>query len=649
MTQSTPTPPAVVHGPVAPTASAHSVQRPLQLDAVRLGAAGMLGAWQQRNRRATIPHAIDQLEQSGTLANMRRVTGESDAPFRGFHFSDSDIYKVLEAIGWEAARSDVSDLLPFVDETVALLQRSQRSDGYLNSFFQSVEPDRVFADLRWGHELYCLGHLLQAGVAWARTTGRRDLLEIGLRFTDLVYERFGPDGEPAVCGHPEIETALVELHRLTGDAAHLRLATLFLDRRGHRTVGEDRFGYHYFQDHEPLREVTDATGHAVRQLYLAAGAADLVSEVSDEPLQAALERIWTSAFLEKQYITGGLGSRHRDEAFGDPFELPPDRAYAETCAAISGFQFHWRMLLLTGEGRYADEMERTLLNAIAESTSLDGTRFFYSSPLQVRTRRDGVHEQAPSERAPWYDCACCPPNLARLLSSLQHYVASIADGRLRVHLAADAEIALDEVTGRGDVTALTIRTDYPWDGRIVLSFDAEFGGVVEMRIPAWAESGDVLVDGARRPFERSPQGYFVIDGTDAALREVVLDLDTTIRVREPHPHIDASRGTVAVTRGPVVYCLERADLPEGVDLEDVVFDPDGPLTVDDSRVVDVEGWGAAGIRGVGRIRPRPSEPYPVRGEGVVSEAGPSISLRLVPYALWGNRSPGAMRVWLPTV
>lgn len=261
----------MIDGPVAPAASTRLAERPLPLDAVRLRPEGVLGAWQERNRRATIPHAIAQLEESGALPNMRRAAGESAEPFRGFHFSDSDIYKVLEAIGWEAARSDVSDLLPFVDETVDLLARAQRDDGYLNSFYQSVHPELILADLRWGHELYCLGHLLQAGIAWARTTGRRDLLEIGLRFTALVDERFGDGGDPVVCGHPEIETALVELHRLTGDAAHLRLAQLFIDRRGRRTVGEDRFGYHYFQDHEPIRSATDATGHAVRQLYLAAG------------------------------------------------------------------------------------------------------------------------------------------------------------------------------------------------------------------------------------------------------------------------------------------------------------------------------------------------------------------------------------------
>lgn len=637
----------MIDGPVAPAASARLADRPLPLDAVRLRPEGMLGAWQERNRRATIPHAIAQLEKSGALPNMRRTTGESAEPFRGFHFSDSDIYKVLEAIGWEAARSDVSDLLSFVDETVALLARAQRDDGYLNSFYQSVHPELILADLRWGHEMYCLGHLLQAGIAWARTTGRRDLLEIGLRFTLLIDERFGEDGDPVVCGHPEIETALVELHRLTGETAHLRLAQLFIDRRGHRTVGEDRFGYHYFQDHEPIRSATDATGHAVRQLYLAAGAADLAAELParDTELEQALDRIWTSAFAEKQYITGGMGSRHRDEAFGDPFELPPDRAYAETCAAIAGFQFSWRMLLATGEARFADEMERALHNAIAESTSADGTGFFYSSPLQIRTRRDGVHEQAPSDRAPWYDCACCPPNLARLVSALSTGIASVSGDRLRVHLLADAEIDL------GAAGMLSVRTAYPWDGAVGFEFAAPFSGVLEIRLPGWVRetnavaSAGLVVDGAAVVVDPDVRGYLVVDGRDAAVHEVRLDLPMRPVVRHPHPHIDAVRGCVAVTRGPIVYCVEQQDLPAGVVMEDVVVDAGSPPVDAAERPFD-GAWSAPAVRMTGRAR-RAAAPaaYPV---GDASVDGEAFDVDLVPYALWGNRTAGPMRVWLPT-
>lgn len=635
-----------MNGPATPTATASVTDRPLPLSAVRLRDGGMLGAWQLRNRTATIAHCIAQLETGGALPNMRRATGEYDGDFVGFHFSDSDIYKVLEAIGWEAARSDIAEFLPWVDETVALLRRAQRADGYLNSFFQTVEPDRVFADFRWGHELYCLGHLLQAAVAWERTSGRRDLLEIGLRFAALVDERFGPDGEAVVCGHAEIETALVEVHRVTGDVRWLRLAQAFIDRRGHRTVGDDRFGYHYFQDHEPLRAVTTATGHAVRQLYLAAGAVDVAVETGDDALAAAAGRIWRSAFREKQYITGGLGSRHRDEAFGDPFELPPDRAYAETCAAIAGFQFGWRMLQLTGDARYADEMERALLNAIAESTSVDGTEFFYSSPLQIRTHRDGVHEQAPSTRVGWYECACCPPNLARLLSSLHGYVATSAGGRLRLHLYADGDIDL-AAAGVGE-GMLRVRTGYPWDGDVVLAFDTAFTGVLELRRPGWAGEVELIVDGAVRPADADERGYLVIDGSGGdGIREVRLGLGMPAVARSPHPHLDASRGTVAVTRGPIVYCLEQVDLPAGTQLEDVVVDPDAEW-FEDAPAIAAPGWSAPALRGRGALRgPAPDDPYPVRC--APAAGGAQIDVRLTPYALWGNRTPGAMRVWLPTV
>ncbi|MFE6735088.1 glycoside hydrolase family 127 protein [Microbacterium sp. NPDC057650] len=632
-----------MNGPVTPTAAASVADRPVPLEAVRFAPEGMLGAWQSRNAAATLPHCIAQLEAGGALPNMRRVIGEYDGPFVGFQFSDSDIYKVLEAVGWEAGRSDISALLPWVDETVALLQRAQRADGYLNSHFQVDAPDRVFADLRWGHELYCLGHLLQAGVAWARTVGRTDILEIGLRFAALVDERFGPAGEEGVCGHAEIETALVEVHRVTGDERWLRLAEVFVDRRGHHSVGEDRFGYHYFQDHTPVREVTDATGHAVRQLYLAAGVADVAAETGERALLEADERIWSSAFGEKQYITGGLGSRHRDEAFGDPFELPPDRAYAETCAAIAGFQFSWRMLLATGDSRYADEMERALVNAIAESTSLDGTCFFYSSPLQLRTHRDGVHEQAPSERASWYECACCPPNLARLLSSLHGYAATVADGRLRLQLIADCSIDL-RAAGVG-AGSLHVRTGYPWDGDVLLQFDEPFAGRLEVRRPAWAT--DASVDG----LPVTDAGYLVLDGSSAPLTEVRISFGMPVVVRTPHPHIDAARGTVAVTRGPAVYCLEQADLPAGVVLEDVVVDPAAAWVVD-AAPIPASGWTAPALRGRARARtPDAGETYPAWHPSAPAGGEPGakpIDVRLIPYALWGNREPGAMRVWLPT-
>src|SRR4051812_5663581 len=392
-------------GPVAPANTARLKLAPLDYRAAALDPDGVLGRWQALNRSATITHCIERLEAAGNLANFRRLRDPSSEPFHGYWFADSDVYKVLEAIGWETGRAGDAGWSGFVDEAVALLREAQEDDGYLNSWIQGEDPERRWAQLEWSHELYCLGHLIQGAIALSRGAGRDDLLEIARRFADLVVDRFGPDGgEPGIDGHPEPETALVELYRHTGDDRYLGMAAKMIERRGHGLLAEQQFGAKYLQDHAPVREATEPIGHAVRQLYLAAGVTDVYLESGDRSLLAAMEELWRRMVTEKTYVTGAVGSRHRDEAFGDPFELPPDRAYGETCAAIASFQWNWRLLLATGDGRYADEMERALLNGIAVSTSIDGCRFTYSNPLQLRSGHDGSTEDSPSERLSWFWC-----------------------------------------------------------------------------------------------------------------------------------------------------------------------------------------------------------------------------------------------------
>ena len=328
---------AVGAGPVAPSSASPARVRPLPLDAVRLDPSGQLGAWQVVNRDATLPTCIAHVEERGNVDNLRRVLGGADGDFRGLPFADSDIYKTLEAAGWELQRGPRAELDEFVDATARLLAEVQEDDGYLNSWFQGVHPDDKLRQFHWGHEMYCAGHLIQASVAVARTTGREDLLAVATRFADLLARRFGDNGEQAIDGHPEVETALVELYRLTDEAAYLDLAERMVELRGRGLLGDDRFPANYFQDHAPVREATEATGHAVRQLYLAAGVTDVYLERGDPTLLTAMEALWDSVFSQKTYVTGAHGSRHRDEAFGDPYELPPDRAYNETYASIASF------------------------------------------------------------------------------------------------------------------------------------------------------------------------------------------------------------------------------------------------------------------------------------------------------------------------
>ena len=619
-------------GPVHPTPAATSALRPLFLGAVTFAPDSLLGGWQERNASRTLPHCVEHLDTAGALDNLRRVTGEVDGDHRNMWFADSDVYKTLEAAAWQLGRTpDDAELRAFLDTTAALVAKAQEDDGYLNSYFTVDKPELRWKELHWSHELYCAGHLIQAAVAAARAGVGAQLVTVARRFADLIVERFATvGGVDNVDGHPEIETALVELYRLTGHRPYLDLAARFLGLRGRGLLNGERFGSRYLQDHVPVREADEVAGHVVRQLYLLAGVVDVAVETRDDELLDAARRLWADAFGTKTYLTGAQGSRHRDEAFGDPYELPPDRAYGETCAAIASFQWNWRLLLATGEGRYADEMERALHNAIAGSTALDGRHFFYSNPLHLRTGHDGSHEDAPSQRLPWYSCACCPPNLARLVASLSGYVATTDHGGLQVHLYAAGTI---QTTVDGVDVHVVTRTEYPWDGRIELTVTTETALTLALRIPAWAEGA--LVDGVPADVH---DGYAEVRRDWSAGATVTLDLPMPARVVRPHPRIDAVRGCVAVTRGPLVYCVEQADLPGGATLEDVRIDPAAPFSRGRSPEVPVT------LTARGSLEPPASDELYGAGTGAPGEP---VELTAIPYFLWGNREPGPMRVWIP--
>jgi DUF1680 family protein len=553
-------------------------------------------------------------------------------------FADSDVHKTLEAAAWELGTSSGDAALrSFVEDTVALLARAQQADGYLNSYFTVVAPDERWRKPDWSHELYCAGHLFQAAVAAARTGVSPELVAVARRFADLLVERFGPDGVEEVCGHPEIETALAELYRLTGHRPYLDLARRFLDLRGRGLLGHGRFGSAYYQDHVPVREAREVTGHAVRQLYLLAGMVDVGVETGDHVLLDAAERLWEDAVHRRSYVTGAHGSRHREEAYGDPYELPPDRAYGETCAAIASFQWNWRLLLATGRARYADEMERVLYNAVAAAVSSDGRHFFYSNPLHLRTGHASTGEEAAARRLPWYSCACCPPNIARLMASLPGYLATADDGGLQIHLYGDATLTTPD--GR----RVEMRTAYPWQGRVELAVTSEADApwTLALRVPAWCAAYTVSVGGepVRAPVR---DGYVRLTRAWTPGTTVVLDLDMPVRQVAAHPRVDAVRGCVALARGPLVYCLEQADLPPGTILEDVRLDPAAPITA-------------------GHRQDLPDVPVVLTARGLAADAGDSLytaapgrertvtplTLTAVPYFLWGNRSEGPMRVWIP--
>jgi DUF1680 family protein len=609
---------------------------------------GLLGRWQQRNTGATLPHVVEQVRASGVLDNFRRIAEQTGGPFRGgYPFMDTDVYKTLEAAAYELARvPENAAVRTFYEEAVSLVERAQADDGYLSTFHQG--PDTTvppWTDLAGGHELYNFGHLIQGALAAARQLGDDRLLAVARRFADLVVDRFGADGRAEYCGHPQIETALVELYRETGHAPYLRQAELFVERRGSGLFAKAPFGPAYYADHAPLRDLDTVTGHAVRMVYLAAGATDVAVERGDTARIDHLLRLWDDMVRTKSYVTGGIGSRHSDEAFGDRYELPSERAYAETCAAIGTMQWGWRLFLATGSAAVLDHVERVLYNGFAAGVSLAGTRFFYDNPLQRRPDHTDGRPVDPTEplRRQWFGCACCPPNAARWISALQDHVALETPDGLTIALLTACRV-------RSAALSVDVVTDYPWDGRVTVTvLDArDEPSTLTLRIPGWATTPRVTVDGV--PVTGAVDGA----ATDGWLRltdvwrpgqEIVLDLPMRPALVVSHPAVDATRGAVAAVRGPVVHCLEQADSPAPVDELVVHAVGDAPPPSDDLPPGDPVLRHALTAH-VSR-RPAPSDdPYPAANRTDPPTSSTTTQVPLVPYHLWANREPGAMRVWL---
>ncbi len=619
-------------GPVGVTAATDLAQLPVA--GARL-TEGLLTDWQRRNLAESLPIALRQLEAAGNLDNLRlAISGETAATaetaatgddgaarpgYRGPVFMDSDIYKTLEAIGWQLAQGDnagltgfAADLTAFAAEVTGLLERVQLPDGYLNSYFQ-VSREPRYSRLASSHEMYCAGHLIQAALALHRGAGDDRLLAVATRLADhLVREFLGTDR--ALDGHPIIETALAELYRETGHADYLALARQFVEQRGSGLAGDSGMCRRYLQYHLPVRSSPTEVGHVVRALYLEAGVADVAAETGDRELLDSSVRRWADMVATKTYLTGGNGSRHSDEGFGDRFELPPDRAYNETCAAIASFQWSWRLLLATGDVRYADHMERVLYNGFGASVAADGRRFFYVNPLQRRA--DHFEKDDPGRRHEWFTCACCPPNIMRFIASLGHYLATTSADTLYLHQFTGARLA-------GAGLDLAVTTDYPWSGQVDITVRAAAEGErgLAVRVPSWSPHTRFKLNDELERTVVSTDGYLLLRRQWRPGDRLRLLLDLTPRLTRPDRRVDAVRGCVAVERGPLVYCFEQTDQPAGTDLADLTVMADGPLTE-----------------------------FPITLTGI----GDTIGVRVpggavaTPYFQWDNRDGGAMRVWLPT-
>jgi len=600
------------------------------------------------NRERTIPAEYRQCEETGRINALKLDWKPGQQPVPHI-FWDSDIAKWIEAASYSLATHPDPALDAQLDEVIALLASAQQPDGYLNTHFTVVEPEKRWTNLRDWHELYCAGHLIEAAVAHFQATGKRTLLDVLCRYADYIETVFGaePGKKRGYCGHEEIELALVKLYRATGEPRYLRLSRYFVDERGRqphyfdieaRVRGEDPKDYWaktyaYNQSHLPVREQREVVGHAVRAMYLYSAMADLAGETGDDSLLKAGEHLWNHLCTQRMYITGGIGPSSHNEGFTADYDLPNETAYAETCAAVGLVFWNYRLLQLDCDGRYADVIERALYNGVFSGVSLDGERFFYENPLASL----GNHH-----RQPWFDCACCPPNLARLLASLGQYVYAQSETDAVVHLYIQGSGRL-KIGGR-DVT-LRQETRYPWDGTVAIRLDmaqpATFG--LKLHIPGWCRTARLHVNGQTVDLVgKIERGYVRLERAWNPGDRVVLDLAMPIERIRAHPDVRQDAGCVALQRGPIVYCLEQVDqdapvnrivLPQAANLSSH-FDPDlldGVMVIKSTALAaDVADWQGTLYRA--------QEPNLI-----------PCTLTAIPYYSWDNRQPGQMRVWIPAM
>jgi len=601
------------------------------------------------------PFELSSVKIESGFWGPRQETGRLDAlrlqwkPGQGnppHIFWDSDIAKWAEAASYALATHPEPQLAEMLDEVVGLLAAAQQPDGYLNSHYTVVEQDKRWTNLRDRHELYCAGHLMEAAVAHYQATGSRALLDVMCRYADYIDSVFGPGKRTGYPGHEEIELALIKLYRATGERRYLDLCRCFIDERGKqphfydeeaKARGDDpksyrHASYAYNQSHLPVREQSEAVGHAVRATYLYSGMADLAAEVGDQKLLDACKRLWESTTARKMYITGGVGAQRAGESLGPDYVLPNEVAYAETCAAIGLVFFAHRMVQLEPDGRYADIMERALYNGALSGVSLEGTKFFYVNPLESA----GGHH-----REQFFSCSCCPPNIARLIASLGRYIYSTADGAVYVHLYVAGQ-GNTELAGR-QVT-IAQQTDYPWDGEVEITVGVQepTSFALVLRIPGWCTKHRLKVNG-RATSARVVKGYATIKRQWRDGDRVELTLEMPVERVVAHPRVLDDAGRVALQRGPMVYCIEQCD--HSVDVRSILLPDKAKLTARfDGKLLGgvtvIEGSGLTpALTGWQGQAYRPARAAKMK----------TVAIKAIPYCLWDNRDAGAMAVWVSCI
>ncbi|MFC6651455.1 glycoside hydrolase family 127 protein [Paenibacillus rhizoplanae] len=601
-------------------------------------------------------------EPSHAIANFEIAAGRRQGKFGGMVFQDSDVAKWLEATGYSLSIRRDPELERQADEVIDLVGEAQQADGYLNTYFTVKEPGKRWTNLQDCHELYCAGHFIEAAVAYYEATGKDKLLSIMRRMADHIDSVFGPEEGKlkGYDGHQEIELALVKLYRLTGEEKYLKLSLFFIDQRGqepnflrqewesrgrvtHWGGQTDHIDMAYNQSHIPVREQTVAVGHSVRAVYMYTAMADLARLTGDEALREACLRLWSNMTERQMYITGGIGSTHHGEAFTFDYDLPNDTVYAETCASIGLIFFARRMLELTPNAHYADVMERALYNNVLGSMAQDGKHYFYVNPLEVWPQACTCNpgkQHVKAQRQGWFGCACCPPNVARLLSSLNQYIYTEHSDTLYTNLYIGSEL---RTTLGGKEVKVTQSSKLPWEGIVTLKVDPAEAGVfgIALRIPSWSGKVRISVNGELLPaLDALEQGYAVIrrEWQPGDIVELMLPMEAH-RVYA-HPELRANAGKTAIQYGPLVYCLESADNREP--LSSVSLSKEGTFT--EFYDEDLLG-GAVVIRAAGcRVK---EQSWSGGLYSTTRAVVQPVEVTAIPYYLWGNRGSGEMKVWIP--
>jgi DUF1680 family protein len=601
--------------------------------------------WAKRreiNVDRSIPTMHDLLEANGRMSNFRRLAGKSDKPQSGPVFSDSDVYKWTEAVGFVLQSGDRPELRATTDKVIDEVVAVQESDGYLNTYYQDDRKSlRMLPQTQTtGHELYNIGHMLQGAIAYYRATGDRKLLDAGARFVnDYLLPNYGPaPKKPIVSGHPEIEMGLIELYRITGDKRQLDLAGYILQGDKRIELPERRTIYMF--SGTPFIARTKLEGHAVRAMYACCGATDYYMETNDPAYWKTLNTLWDDMTATKMYVTGGVGSRSDGEAFGDAYELPNFRAYGESCAAIGNMMWNWRMLAATGDAKFTDVIERALYNGINSGMSLDGTLYCYRNPLAFDP------STGDKIRNPWYDVTCCPPNLERTFGSLPGYFYSTSADGIYVNLYDNSELNWHLENGVG--LKVTQKTNYPWDGDVQITIapaePSEF--TFYLRIPGWTDTAQVSVNDKSQA-GATPGQYLSIRRRWSSGDVVRLKLNVVPQVIEANPHVADDTGRVAIQRGPLIYCLEAVDQPGGVVLSDVAVAP-GRRPAESFQTEfkkDLLG-GMVVLHHEGAAYERASSQnslyYHYNGASLKTR---KVPLTFIPYYAWANRQATSMQVW----